>query len=102
MAQETVVILIDDLNGEEIPKGKGKTVRFGLDHQDYEIDLHDQNIATFRDAVQRYINAGRIVKADKAARNGHKVQTPRKPPTKQLPTSADPRSRCRYCGKLGR
>ena len=105
MAQTTVVILTDDIDGTDIPDGKGRTMSFGVDGTLYEIDLRDENAAAFRNAVQRYVNAGRIVNLDpkKAGRNGYKAKvTPRKPPTKSTPTRADPRSRCRYCGKLGR
>lgn len=61
MAQRTIVQLTDDLDGKAIPDGKGETVRFGLDSQDYEIDLGDKNAQALRDAVGRYVAAGRRV-----------------------------------------
>ena len=61
MAQRTIVQLTDDLDGKNIPDGKGETVRFGLDRQDYEIDLADKNAKALRDALQTYIGAGRRV-----------------------------------------
>lgn len=61
MAQRTIVQLTDDLDGKNIPDGKGETVRFGLDRQDYEIDLADKNAKALREALQTYIGAGRRV-----------------------------------------
>ena len=61
MAQRTIVQLTDDLDGKNIPDGKGETVRFGLDRQDYEIDLVDKNAKALRDALQTYIAAGRRI-----------------------------------------
>lgn len=61
MAQRTVVQLTDDLDGKAIPDGKGETVRFGLDSQDYEIDLGEKNAKALRDVVAKYVEAGRRV-----------------------------------------
>lgn len=61
MAQRTIVQLTDDLDGKNIPDGKGETVRFGLDRQDYEIDLADKNAKALREALQTYIAAGRRI-----------------------------------------
>lgn len=61
MAQRTVVQLTDDLDGKAIPEGKGETVRFGVDGQDYEIDLGEKNAQTLRDVVGKYVSAGRRV-----------------------------------------
>ena len=59
MAQRTVVQLTDDLDGKPIPDGKGETIRFSLDRQDYEIDLAEKNAKALRDAVNKYISAAR-------------------------------------------
>jgi Lsr2 len=61
VAQRTVVQLTDDLDGKAIPDGKGETVRFGLDSQDYEIDLTEKNAKVLRDVVAKYVAAGRRV-----------------------------------------
>jgi Lsr2 len=61
VAQRTVVQLTDDLDGKAIPDGKGETVRFGLDSQDYEIDLGEKNAKALRDVVAKYVDAGRRV-----------------------------------------
>jgi hypothetical protein len=55
MAQKTVVILVDDLNGEPADT----TVRFGLDSREYEMDLTEANARELRDALARYIPAAR-------------------------------------------
>jgi hypothetical protein len=59
MAQRTVVELTDDLDGKSIPDGKGGTVRFGLDRQDYEIDLSDRNAKAMREVLRPYLEAAR-------------------------------------------
>jgi hypothetical protein len=74
MAQQTIVVLTDDIDGRDIPAGEGETIRFGLDGQDYEIDLNDRNAQSFKDAFGRYISAGRRVRIDAGRRvkmNGH-------------------------------
>ena len=59
MAQRTVVELTDDLDGKPIPAGKGETIRFSLDRQDYEIDLTDKNAKALREVFGRYVSAAR-------------------------------------------
>jgi len=61
VAQRTIVQLTDDLDGKPIAEGRGETVRFALDRQDYEIDLADKNAKAMRDAVSKYIAAARRV-----------------------------------------
>lgn len=58
MATQTIVQLIDDLNGQEIT-GTGETVSFGLDGQSFEIDLSPENAAELRELMSRYVEAGR-------------------------------------------
>jgi hypothetical protein len=55
MAQRVNVILVDDIDGDDA----AETVTFGLDGVDYEIDLSEGNAAELRDALARYIDAGR-------------------------------------------
>jgi hypothetical protein len=61
VAQRTVVQLTDDLDGKAIAEGKGETVRFGVDGQDYEIDLSEKNAQALRDVIGKYVAAGRRV-----------------------------------------
>jgi Lsr2 len=63
MAKKTVVVLVDDLNGEPADT----TVRFGLDSRDYELDLTEANARELRDAVARYIPAARKVSGGRRA-----------------------------------
>ena len=56
MATKTSVVLIDDLDGET---PADTTVSFALDGKSYEIDLSDNNAAEFRDALSKYVSAGR-------------------------------------------
>ncbi len=48
-------LFIDDLDGSEADG----TIRFGLDGTDYEIDLNTEHAQQLRDALARYIVAGR-------------------------------------------
>ncbi|HLN76902.1 MAG TPA: Lsr2 family protein [Nocardioidaceae bacterium] len=57
MAQRVNVVLVDDLDGNDA----SETVTFALDGVDYEIDLSEANAAVLRDALGRYIQAGRRV-----------------------------------------
>ena len=59
VAQRTIVQLTDDLDGKPIPDGKGETVRFSLDRQDYEIDLGEKNAKALRDALSSYVASAR-------------------------------------------
>lgn len=59
MAQRTIVQLTDDLDGKPIPDGKGETVRFSIDRQDYEVDLGDKNAKAMREALSKYVSAAR-------------------------------------------
>ena len=59
MAQKVQALFVDDLDGSE---AEG-TVRFGLDGTDYEIDLNAKNARQLRDALARYVAAGRRVRA---------------------------------------
>lgn len=57
MAQRTVVILEDDIDGGEATD----TVTFGLDGVTYEIDLNDKNAADLRAALAPWVGHGRRV-----------------------------------------
>lgn len=67
MAQRTIVQLTDDLDGKPIAEGRGETVRFALDRQDYEIDLGEKNAKAMRDTLGKYVSAARRVSAGSRA-----------------------------------
>jgi hypothetical protein len=58
MAQRTVTVLTDDIEGTEIAKG-GETVVFSIDGTTYEIDLNDKNAQKMRETFQFYVDHGR-------------------------------------------
>lgn len=68
MVQRTEIHLIDDLDGREIPTGKGETVPFALDGMSYEIDLLAKNAAALRKMLAAYVAAARPVKPSRGAR----------------------------------
>ncbi|MBF4581458.1 Lsr2 protein [Curtobacterium sp. PhB137] len=61
MAQKVTTHLVDDLTGDTIEDGKGRTITFGFDGAYYEIDLTDDNADTLREAFSDYIAAARKV-----------------------------------------
>jgi hypothetical protein len=61
LAQKVTTHLIDDLTGDTIEEGKGKTVAFGFDGAHYEIDLTDNNADALREAFADYVAAARRV-----------------------------------------
>ncbi|WP_345207340.1 Lsr2 family protein [Fodinibacter luteus] len=73
MAQRTVTILSDDLDGKE---GKDiTTVTFGFDGSTYDIDLSKKNRVALEKALSPYIDAAR--KVPSAPRRSAKKSTPR-------------------------
>ena len=57
MARRTIQVLTDDLDGGEAEE----TVKFGLDGNQYEIDLSKKNAGKMRDALAPFLAAGRKV-----------------------------------------
>ncbi|MXG88415.1 Lsr2 dimerization domain-containing protein [Nocardioides flavescens] len=55
MAQRVITQLVDDITGEDIADGKGETVTYSLDGQQYSIDLTTKNADKFRGLFQDYI-----------------------------------------------
>lgn len=55
MAQEVILKLVDDLDATEATE----TVLFGVDGEDYEIDLSAKNAAGLRKALERYVGVAR-------------------------------------------
>ncbi len=55
MAQRTIVQLVSDLSGDEMPAGEGRTVEFSVDGSSYTIDLTDKEAAGFDKALAMYI-----------------------------------------------
>ena len=76
MAQKTVVLLTDDLTGDELAEGEGQTVRFELDSAAYEIDLSKKNADKFRDTMARYVGAARKTSGGKADGRRRKIDGP--------------------------
>ena len=73
MAQRTLTILSDDLDGKE---GKDiATVTFGFDGSTYEIDLSKKNRAALEKALSPYIDAAR--RKTSAPRRSTRKSSPR-------------------------
>lgn len=61
MAQRIITTLVDDLDGTDIPRGLGETVRVGIDGRNYEIDLTDENAEVLREKLKPFVAAARRV-----------------------------------------
>ncbi|TCK61401.1 Lsr2 family protein [Curtobacterium sp. PhB136] len=61
MAQKVTVQLVDDLDDSPIAAGDGRTVEFAFDGSTYEIDLSNDNVDKFREAISDYVAAARKV-----------------------------------------
>lgn len=61
LAQKVTTHLIDDLSGDVIEDGKGRTVSFAFDGTNYEIDLAEANLEKLREALSDYIASARKV-----------------------------------------
>jgi hypothetical protein len=54
VVQKTVVQLVDDITGKEIPNGEGETIAFAFDNTNYTIDLDAKNAKKLRDTMAFY------------------------------------------------
>lgn len=66
MAQR--ITLVDDLDGSPIADGRGGTVRFSLENDEYEIDLSPKNISGLFAALRPFIDAARATSEPSARR----------------------------------
>lgn len=60
MAKETIVKLVDDIDGSTADQ----TVTFAIDGVTFEIDLSDENAGKLRQTLQPFVEAGTKVTAD--------------------------------------
>ncbi len=67
MAKKTLVQLVDDISGDPIGEGEGRTIRFAFDGAEYEIDLSNSNIEEFSNALENYVRASRRVSGRRKA-----------------------------------
>lgn len=70
MAKKTIVEIVDDINGEPLADGAGRTVSFSLDGAQYEIDLTHGHAEELRDALEPWIAAARRVTGSSRSGSG--------------------------------
>jgi hypothetical protein len=80
MAERIIRQLIDDVDGSEIPDGRGERVEFSVRGVTYRMDLSAANVAKFDKALKPFIDAAAKVgggdsRPAKAATNGTKAAT---------------------------
>ncbi|MEU5957545.1 Lsr2 family protein [Streptomyces sp. NPDC047525] len=71
MAQKTVVLLTDDIDGGEADE----TLTFAIDGKTYEIDLSDKNAAKLRKALDPFQKAARRTGKATAGNRGRSSST---------------------------
>jgi hypothetical protein len=67
MAQKTTVQLVDDITGEAITDGKGRTIQFAVEGVQYEIDLADKQADKFAQALDTYVTHARKIGGRRSA-----------------------------------
>jgi hypothetical protein len=75
MAQQVLVSLVDDLDGQVADE----TVAFGLDGKSYEIDLSSENATRLRDALADYVAAARRPGNNRRGASGGGASLARRP-----------------------
>jgi hypothetical protein len=87
MARQTIELLIDDLDGSRLQEGEGDTVTFAYQGAEYTIDLSQQHVDEFQDAMARYIAAAQKVsgrRANSSSTSARSASTTAKPDKNQL------------------
>jgi hypothetical protein len=64
MAKETIIKITDDIDGSE----DARTVKFGFDGDQYEIDLNESHYGELKDFLDRFIKAGTKTSSGKTQR----------------------------------
>src|ERR687889_210929 len=67
MARQTAELLIDDLDGSRLQEGEGDTITFAYQGAEYTIDLSQEHVDEFHDALAKYIAAAQKVSGRRAA-----------------------------------
>jgi hypothetical protein len=68
MARRTVEELVDDLDGSPA----AETISFGLDGEEYQIDLSKRNAAAFRRLLDRYVQAAQGSASSRTRQSGRR------------------------------
>ncbi|GLY33399.1 Lsr2 family protein [Kineosporia sp. NBRC 101731] len=71
MASRVTVELLDDIDG----KKAAETLVFGIDGQEFEIDLSEKNAKALRNAFESYASAGRRVSGRLTRSNARPIAT---------------------------
>jgi hypothetical protein len=80
MARKMVEIITSDLSGEELERGKGRTVLFSVEDSAYSIDLTDAEADEFFETMKKYTSV--------ATRRSNRPAQTRKTPAKPSSSSS--------------
>jgi hypothetical protein len=84
MAQKVTVQLVDDLDDSPIAAGDGRTVEFAFDGSSYEIDLSNDNVDKFREAISDYIAAARKTAGRRTGSTAKSAGSPKRGNSEEL------------------
>lgn len=74
MARKVQIMLVDDLDGTDIPEAEAETVTFAIDGVSYEIDLHKKNADKMRSAFEKFVGSARKVGRVTAGSGGRQAR----------------------------
>lgn len=71
---KTIVLVTDDITGQELPEGQGQSIRFSWQGTEYEIDLGDGSMSDFEKVMKPYVEAARKVRPTPSRRRRSKAE----------------------------
>jgi Lsr2 len=95
MAQRTIVLMTDDIDGQS---EASQTVSFALDGTNYEIDLNDGHAGELRSTLEIYTRAGRRTAGRRRSSASSTARTTGRSATGDSPSADDIRTWARGNG----
>ncbi|MFD1506997.1 Lsr2 family protein [Georgenia yuyongxinii] len=65
MATKMITELVSDLSGRPIERGKGRSIDFSYEGVLYRVDLTNDELADFENALRPYLEAGRKIEGQR-------------------------------------
>lgn len=79
MGKSVVEVLTDDISGDTLPEGEGRTVRLAVDEAVVEVDLSNQHIDELEEAIGRFLTAGRVISGPRQSDSPTSMSRPTPP-----------------------
>jgi hypothetical protein len=65
VATKLITELVSDISGKPIERGKGRSVDFSYEGVLYRVDLTNEEVAEFENALRPYLEAGRKIEGQR-------------------------------------